>query len=248
MEWLRNDVLPECTVRESLLENSLRIYIDHLNGILGQKHNELKLVRDLKKVIGLEISKDCYQLLQETLSESQLRMESDEAFLENYENFSSAIQVLLREIEKEIPYVNENNVAYVLKDMFKNCPPWKERSIWVDNCANIDPFVPSYFMDGGCRYLRLSNSEIEIHLRCSIDGIKNGPYILLYLDRAEERFGKENLESIGLFRSTNRYFYPFSTFDEKKTTLVDVALHIKRLVDGLKKLPTWPSSGDHLPL
>jgi len=237
LDWLQNDVLPECTVRESLLENSLRIYIDHLNGMLGQKHHEKKLLEELAKIVQLEITSEFYLLLQKSLIDIKINLnsETDEKIIEQNECFSTAIQALLREIEKRIPYVNEDNVAYVLKYMFRNCPPWKERSFWVDNCSNVDPFVSGFFLHVGCRYLRLTGLNIEIHLRCSVVGIKDGPYILLEPDKAEERFGKENLESLGLLRG-RVYTYPFPSFDEKETSLVDVALHIKRLVDGLKTL------------
>jgi|GEM_PF-2947687 len=235
LDWLKNDVLPECKVREALLENSVRIYIDYLNGMLGQKNHERKLIEDLAKITKLQITPEYYHLLQQTLSNNPL--ETGDIILEKHENFSSSIQLLLREIESKIPYINEDNVAYVLKYMLQNCPPWKEKSTWVDNCANIDPFTPGYFMYHGSRYLKLSGLNLEIHLRCSTDGIKIGPYILLDPQKADERFGKENLEAIGLIRD-QWYSLPFCSFNMKKTSLLEVALHVKLLVDRLKQLPS----------
>jgi hypothetical protein len=74
-----------------------------------------------------------------------------------------------------------------------------------------------------------------IHIRCSVDGIKDGPYILLEPDEADRQFGKEQLESIGLVRGNQWYHLPFTSFHMEKTSLLDVAIHIKFLVDGLKK-------------
>jgi hypothetical protein len=235
--WLQDDVLPECKVREHLLEYSVQLYIDHLNGMLGQKNIERQMVDRLSKVVDLEITPDYYRILQQTLNDR--RFELDERMMKDHESYSSAIQVLLREIEKTIPYVNEDNVAYVLKDMFKNCPPWKEKSSWIDNCANVAPFVPGYFLYEGCRYLKLTGElhcmSMIIHIRCSVDGIKDGPYILLEPDEADRQFGKEQLESIGLVRGNQWYHLPFTSFHMEKTSLLDVAIHIKFLVDGLKK-------------
>lgn len=247
LEWLNDDVLQECKVSDGLLEHSARLYIDHLNGMLGQKNIERQMVTRLSKAVDLELTTEYYRVLQQVLSD--LEDQSDDRKLRDYDSFTAAIQVLLREIEARIPYINEDNVAYVLKDMFKNCPPWRERASWIDNCANVAPFVPGYFLYQGCRYLKLagelSGFRTEIHIRCSADGIQNGPYIAMEPDEADRRFGRERLESIGLVRG-QLYQFPLESFNMEKTSLLDVALHIKRLVDSLKTTPSviLPSSSE----
>jgi len=222
-----------------MLEGSVRLYIDHLNGKLGQKDIDKQKVERLAKAVNLEVTSNYYCVLQQSLSDPQLQ--SNERMLRDYDSFAAAIQVLLREIEKAIPYANEDNCAYDLKWMLRNCPPWRERSTWIDNCANVDPFLSGYFSYCGVRYLKLSGDlsglRMEIHMRCSVEGIKYGPYILLNPDEADRLFGKEELESIGLVRD-QWYRYPFDLFSMEKTPLLDVALHIKRMVDGLKDLPS----------
>ncbi|MCF7731861.1 MAG: PD-(D/E)XK nuclease family protein [Akkermansiaceae bacterium] len=243
LPWLQREVLPNCRISESSLVNSLRVYIDHLNGILGQKQGEQAMFDRLFGLLDLKPDIDSHRMLSK-YCEQFVELDSEADDFIDHSDFREAIQGLMREIERKIPYANEDHVAYLLKGMFRNEPPWLERATWEDGCANVDPMVPSVFLHYGVRHLQLKRGSVRIHLQCSLEGIRNGPYLLVdgsgvgAIENAERHFGKESLESIGMKRGDYVFHFPFESFDPELTSVLAVAQHIKSLVDALKRLPS----------
>ena len=236
LQWLQEDVLPECPYKDGLLIRSLQLYINYLHGVLGERADQQTLVERLAKTLNCSWGKASYLQLQNLLKQYSGNVESEEERVKQ-SDVRSILNILLREIEKRNPYFNEDNVAYVLKWMFRNDPPPPYKLKWVDGTANVAPFSSGTFMYSGGRFIGLTKPGVRIHMRCSIAGIKVGPYILAdgalgNIKETEGIFGKQYLEANGLVCSPNLYGFPFDAFNES-TTLIDVALHVKKLVDIL---------------
>ncbi|MBQ3734053.1 MAG: PD-(D/E)XK nuclease family protein [Bacteroidales bacterium] len=48
LPWLKNDVLPNCTLKEDLLSSGIKQYIDFLEGLLGLRNNQIILMNNMK--------------------------------------------------------------------------------------------------------------------------------------------------------------------------------------------------------
>lgn len=232
LPWLMDEILPNCRISETSLVASLEIYIDHLNGILGQREGEQAMVGRLFALFDLKPDLSSYEQLKK-YSESLEEINSEAEDFSEQSDFRAAIQVMLREIERKIPYINEEHVASVLVGMFRNEPPWLERSTWQDNCTNVAPLIPGKFLYYGRKLLTLRGKTVEIHMGCSPEGIRHGPYLV---GSGERQFGKEALEAIGMKKEKGdlQYHLPFESFDPERTSLLEVALHLKSLVDKLR--------------
>ena len=244
LPWLEEDVLPMCPYKDNLLIGSLKLYINYLKGALGERPEQKALAEQLAKTLECNWDKESYSRLKnmyQQYSDSENGAEGND----RYSDIRALVNILLREIEKRCPYVNEDNVAYVLKWMFRNDPPWPYKFTWVDGSANVAPYSSRTFMYGGERYIGLSKDGVQIHLRCSVGGIGSGPYILVdgnqgHIEGAEGIFGKQYLKDRGLDCSKGSYHLPFNEFTEK-TPLSDVAFHVKKLVDILNGSPCGKS-------
>jgi len=51
LPWLKNDVLPNCTLKEDLLSSGIKQYIDYLDGLLGLRKNQIDLMYNMKGLI-----------------------------------------------------------------------------------------------------------------------------------------------------------------------------------------------------
>lgn len=51
LPWLKEQILPTCTVREEWLISALRQYIDHLEGLLGIRENQVDMQKKIEKKV-----------------------------------------------------------------------------------------------------------------------------------------------------------------------------------------------------
>ena len=51
LPWLKNDVLPNCTLKEDLLSSGIKQYIDYLDGLLGLRKSQIDLMYNMKGLI-----------------------------------------------------------------------------------------------------------------------------------------------------------------------------------------------------
>lgn len=51
LPWLKNDVLPNCTLKEELLSSGIKQYIDYLDGLLGLRKSQIDLMYNMKELI-----------------------------------------------------------------------------------------------------------------------------------------------------------------------------------------------------
>jgi hypothetical protein len=185
--------------------------------------------------------RDSYSRMQLLLKEYPDNVK-DETQAAIHEDTRSMIQSVLREIERKSPYLNEDALAYALKWMFRDDPPAQYKAGWKKCRAYVHPYMSGVFMYYDVRYLQLSANGVRIHLRCSSEGIKNGPSILLdaphgNLTETENRFGRDYLTQNGLVATSTNYAFPFPAFDESSTPLIAVFEHVKRLVEIIKSAP-----------
>jgi hypothetical protein len=242
LKWLEEEVLPECAYKESLLISSIILYVNHLKGMLGQREDQKALATKLSAVIKCGLNRQGYAFLKTVLKEIPDTDTVCDTDAVRYSDLSAALNILLREMERINPYLNEDFVANALKWMFRDDPPSPYRSEWRSGCADVGPYISSIFNYEGQRYMQLMAGDLRIHLKCNPDGIKAGPYILspdgtpsdLFADC---RFGKGYLAQMGVVSDGGYYRLPFASFDEVKTPLTDVCFHIKHLVDILTRSP-----------
>lgn len=245
LRWLESEVLPNCEYRETRLIHSIILYIDHLKGMLGQREDQQTLSDKLIPILGCSMDSDGYKTLQKLVAEYSEKNASQAELDVDRSDFRAAINILLREIEIRKPYLNAYSVAYALKWMFRDDPPPPYKFTWKAGFADVRPYSSSMLICNGERYVQLTDGRIRIHLCCSPKGIKAGPYILGPEGNsdyfAETVFGKNYLEQNGLKHGKDVYGMPFPSFDEERTPLLDVCLHVKKLVDILKNAPLQES-------
>lgn len=51
LPWLKNDVLPNCALKEDLLSSGIKQYIDYLDGLLGLRKNQIDLMYSMKGLL-----------------------------------------------------------------------------------------------------------------------------------------------------------------------------------------------------
>jgi hypothetical protein len=51
LPWLKNDVLPNCTLKEELLSSGIKQYIDFLEGLFGLRNNQIILMNNMKDLL-----------------------------------------------------------------------------------------------------------------------------------------------------------------------------------------------------
>lgn len=244
LNWIEETVLPECPYKEEHLIRSLELYGARIKTMLGTNILQ-ETTHKLMDALDCHYDRDSYSRMHLLLNEFPDTVK-DETKAAIHEETRSMIQSVLREIERKNPYFNEDALAYALKWMFRDDPPAQYRTGWQKCRKSVQPYVSGVFMYCGGRYLQLSANGVRIHLRCSPDGIKTGPYIftdgsLGYVVETEKRFGRDYLSQNGLVLTGDSYKCPFTTFSESTTPLMDVFLHIKKLVEVLNNSPS-PSS------
>ena len=65
LPWLENDIYPNIPVKEDLLISSIRLYIDYLKGLFGEKNNEKTVYNKVRKVMKEEL---CIEKIGDCLS------------------------------------------------------------------------------------------------------------------------------------------------------------------------------------
>ena len=238
LRWLEEDVLPGCLLKEDVFIDSVRLYIDYLKGMLGEKPWQKSMVDRLLSALNYVGNSESYVSIQ-ALMEYNAGDGKDESMKLKVADFHKAIQILLREIEKTNPFLNPDHVANVLKWMFKNNPPPPYKMNWIDGAANVAPYSPGIFMCSGVRHIKLKHKDkdVEIHMCCSLEGIKRGPYF--FNEHADTRFGESYIRDKGLVDNGNgkHYRLPLDSFDTSESKIFDVALHLQKLVRILEDAP-----------
>ena len=228
LPWLEEDVLPQCPYREQSLICSLKLYADYVREMLGIDVRQQKIATKVLKLLSKEGMND-YTDIKKSLAE--ISKDQNDPLLQQILN------IVLRQMEKEDIYVNDELVAYNLKWLLRNNPTPDYRIIWKKR--DYTPFNSiGYFTYFGVRYIQmvahLNEKNIRLHLRCDKSGLKLGAYILdVPPAELSDFWDKDSLINAGFLINDNGIItLPFNDFDEKKS-LVDVTEYLWKMIQML---------------
>lgn len=124
--WLKNQILPQCTIKEELLVSAIRQYIDYLEGLFNLRESQKKMYHmdnEWLHEIGIE-GKSFPEQLKE-INEYIKKLEQGKIMLQNYRNehtkividaFSSISQIILGETWKQKDSISNEHRWYYLYD------------------------------------------------------------------------------------------------------------------------------------
>ena len=228
LPWLEEDVLPQCPYREQSLICSLKLYADYVREMLGVDVRQQKIATKVLKLLAKEGMKD-YTDIKKALA--VISKDQNDPLLQQILN------IVLRQMEKEDIYINDELVAYNIKWLLRNNPTPDYRIIWKKR--DYTPFNSiGYFTYFGVRYIQmvatLCGKSIRLHLRCDKTGLKLGAYILdVRPDELSDVWDKDTLLQAGFVINDNGIInLPFNDFDEK-ISLVDVTEYLWGMIQKL---------------
>ena len=118
LPWLKEDVLPNCKWRDDNLVSALKQYIDHLDGMFGQRNSnsmEENLKNWLKEKLGLQYgwTKECYQnLLEMPETMRRINEEIENIKREPHESFKKITTLFWQDYFKEHFKILEDPIIY----------------------------------------------------------------------------------------------------------------------------------------
>ena len=234
LPWLEEDVLPQCPYREQSLICSLKLYADYIREMLGIDVRQQKIATKVLKLLSKEGMKD-YTDIKKSLAE----ISKDQ----NNPLLQQILNIVLRQMEKEDIYVNDELVAYNLKWLLRNNPTPDYRIIWKKR--DYTPFNSiGYFTYFGVRYIQMAahlhEKNIRLHLRCDKSGLKLGAYILdVPPAELSDFWDKDSLINAGFLINDNGIItLPFNDFDEKMS-LVDVTEYLWKMIQTLNNAAVY---------
>jgi len=204
--WLERRVLPMCFNSEISLIASLKVYLEYLvrkTGGFARKNlaDSLKLV--LQKNEGVT-EKDMYARVVEYQNASH----SDVVEQDDVESLAEALETIRQDLVNDDVFLDQSETAYNLKWVLKNNPTLRYK-----NMGHFDIGVFSsvgQFTYCGSKYVQCATTgrhpDVRIHIPCSQDGIKSGPYILSEILEYGDAARRE-LETSGFVYEANAFRY-----------------------------------------
>ena len=235
VEWLKEDVLPNCLVSESYLSQSIRLYIDSISRLSGtyDKSDMAERVYDVLKrygVSGFDKVQEMYQALNSELGGLK-------TYDENWVLLKEAVDligVVRTWLVRQCIYDSHWDTAYNLKWLLRNNPTLEYRAF---GKFEVAPFSSiTQFKYCGDNYVQLATTRydcigtnLRIHLCCSEDGIKRGPCVFAEI---EKFVPAETMTSNGFVKDDVRYHLPMLWFTTR-TGLAEVARFVEAMVKKL---------------
>ena len=225
MNWLENDVLPQCPYREQSLIHSLSLYINYLQTMIGLNMRQQTIAQKLLKILKEKYGLEEYEKIRSIANECE------------DSKIQEILNIVLRQIEKENIYCNDSNVAYHLKWLLKNNPTPEYKLLWQKE--DYKPFNSiGYFTYGGVKHIQLAadikDKHFRIHLKCDIEGIKHGAYVLAdNEDDIKQIWNINYLVQKGFVLNNDKVLIlPFYDFTDQKT-LVNISEYIANMIKML---------------
>ena len=109
LPWLQNDVMPNVAMKEDILISSIRLYIDYLKGICGEREYERpiykKITYKMKEMLNIKSISECVTAYKEveSLHENMTKMLVDEALNVMEERFYNPMEVFFK---KNYPHLS----------------------------------------------------------------------------------------------------------------------------------------------
>lgn len=236
VEWLKEDVLPNCLVSESYLSQSIRLYIDSISRLSGiyDKSDMAEKIYDILKgygVSGFDGVQGIYQRLNVELGKMKTCDENWVLVKETVDLVGIVRAWLVRKCVYDSPW----DTAYNLKWLLRNNPTLAYKMFGEFKVA---PFTSiGQFAYLGNNYVQLATqkyneigSNLRIHICCSEDGIKKGPYVFAEI---EKFISPETMKDGGFEKERDCYRWPMLDFDKTRTQLADVARHVEAMIEKL---------------
>ncbi len=239
VEWLKEDVLPNCMVSECYLSQSVRLYIDAISRLSGMydKSDMAESVYKVLKNYGVS-DFDKVQKMHQDFNAELGRLATNN---ENWVLLKEAIDlvgVVRTWLVRKCVYDSHWDTAYNLKWLLKNNPTLEYKAF---GTFEVAPFSSiSQFKYYGCNYVQLAtakydsiDSNLRIHLCCSEDGIKMGPYVF---DEIERFVPAEMMANNGFEKDGRVYRFPMKSFNKGSTRLDEVARFVENMISKLCSL------------
>jgi hypothetical protein len=240
VEWLKEDVLPNCLVSESYLSQSIRLYIDAISRLSGMydKSDLAERVYEILKCYNVSSFDQVQERLQ-YLNEKLGKLETSNEHWVLLKEAINLIGVVRTWLLRECVYNSPSDTAYNLKWILKNNPTLDYKRY---GTFNVSPFKSiSQFTYQGGNYVQLATAKyddigtnLRIHIRCNEEGLKNGPYVFDEIVR-HGFVSIDDMKAEGFEKVTNANFYrlPMPQFDKKSTELVEVARFVEKMIEKL---------------
>lgn len=223
LQWLQKDVLFSCHYPEKLLTASVEIYIDRIRRILGQE-DKLTIATAARKYLKDNFIVDYSEI-------QKLRDNCPEG--EQIEVFQEILNAVLETMLAENIYLDQYRTAYELKWIIKNNPGAFGKN-WTG--GDFAPFNNSIgnFTYHQTRFVQLwayfNGKGCRIHLPCTVEGIKRGPYLFASdIPGHEAIWNIDQLVKNGFYIDDGIYRFPYPDFTTDKP-LTDVARHIEKMI------------------
>lgn len=236
VEWLKEDVLPNCLVSESYLSQSIRLYIDSISRLSGMygKSDMAERIYDILKaheVHGFNGIQRMHQILNAELGKM-------ETYDENWVLVKEAVDligVVRAWLVRKCVYDSPWDAAYNLKWLLRNSPTLEYKMFGEFKVA---PFTSiGQFTYLGDNYVQLATkkydaigSNLRIHICCSEEGIKKGPYVFAEI---EKFISPEKMKEGGFEKEGACYRRPMLGFDKTHTELAEVARFVEKMIEQL---------------
>ena len=272
LKWLREDVLPNCLFSERMLYHSVTVYVDAVMRMVGGINvDDAAAVKAMERLREWDVCKngeDCDKYGEVSKLREQIESDLKKAEAKRIEDEGKEAerQIELLKIRqardvvtnlrdwmlRDCIYLDPWFTAYHLKYLLRNKPTPQYRNLGefkVGCFKSIGQFTWSQN-----RYVELATNanerefgkKIRIHLKCTPEGIRRGPYVFAYEMRdigvSGEAFTGSKLFIQG--ENLELYYYPMDVFQQEKTSLVEVARHIERMIRDLEKIAPGLATND----
>lgn len=238
VEWLKEDVLPNCLVSESYLSQSIRLYIDsisRLSGMYDKRDMAERVYEVLKRydLSGFNKIQEMFQALNAELGKLKTCDENWVLIKEAVDLVGVVGTWLVRRCIYDSPW----DVAYNLKWLLRNNPTLEYKAFGTFEVAPFNSI--GQFKYRGANYVQLATtkyddigSNLRIHICCSEDGIRKGAYVF---DEIERFVPAETMTSNGFVKDKMCYRLPMLWF-KTSTGLAEVARFVEAMVKKLSLL------------
>jgi len=233
LDWLREDVLPNCLISERTLAQSVELYVEILERRTGG-------------VANAQVAEKMMQLIPERFRHYAKIGDLGKLFLEvrgrvGDEVVASALQgleTIKNWMVAQCVYCDQYATAYNLKWILKNNPTVRYKhapKVSLGIFSSISLFTYCGKKHIGCKG-SIKGLTVEIHLCCSEGGLIHGPYLLDSI--FESGLTDQQLSDAGFVKGERQHptVYPMKGFDFGKTDLPELAVHIAQMAKKVESL------------
>ena len=261
LTWLREDVLPNCLFSERMLYHSVAVYVDAVMRMVGGVNVDDVSAAQAKKLLSDRYGRECEygdviklrEYIENDLKKVEALVRSND---DNQETVRQREIVKMRQVRdvatnlrdwmlRDCIYLDPWFTAYHLKHLLRNKPTPQYRNLGEFNVGAFKSI--GQFTYSGSRYIELVTQKgIRIHLECTPEGIKRGPYVFVQemqdIGVSGDTFTR--MEHFDGGAKSGRYNYSMDNFKTDTTKLVDVARHIERMIRELEGITSELANND----